>query len=84
MNTHEEIYAMLQAGSITGKQAVDSLVSLGMPQLEAQESVFIELGGDDVIEIHEDGTNRYAISGKTVEEVEAAMGYPPEAAPEAD
>jgi hypothetical protein len=43
-----------------------------MPEF-AQEIIFIQLGGDDVIETDANGVDRYFTSGKPLEAVERRM-----------
>jgi hypothetical protein len=45
----EEICQQIEAGRISEKDAVAKLVKLGFHPADAEELVFISLGGDDVV-----------------------------------
>lgn len=73
MTTPEEVWAELESGRLSPRAAVERLEALGYGPALARESVFITLGGDDVIETGDDGIDRYQRSGKAVREIEQMM-----------
>lgn len=64
----------VSAGAVTARTAQRLLVeTYGWDPDDAEETVFIELGGGDVVETGPDGIDYYPHSGRTVAEVEADM-----------
>ncbi len=62
------------AGAVSARTALRILVeTYAWDQTEAEEAIFIALGGDDVVVTGVDGVDRYLASGRTVAEVAAAM-----------
>jgi len=72
MKTDKAFWNGLAQGKISPSDALAALIAGGHSSAEAQELVFVALGGSDLIEIGADGVKRYP-SGKTVAEVEQAM-----------
>lgn len=75
--TTAQIEALLQSvarGETRARDAIAQLVrDAGYDQPTAEETVFIVLGGGDLVAIDDDGLERYQHSGKLVRDVEAAM-----------
>ena len=72
MKTDKAFFEGLASGKISPRAAIAALVDAGHSAAEAQELVFVALGGSDLVETGADGVKRYP-SGKTVDEVEQAM-----------
>lgn len=63
------------AGAVTARTAQRILVeTFAWNSDEAEEAVFIALGGDDIVQTDDAGVDRYLASGRSVAEVEAEMG----------
>lgn len=58
---------------LSAQAAIAQLVRIGYEPALARETVFIALGGDDVIDTDTHGVRRYFSSGKTVGEVDRLM-----------
>ena len=74
--TQEELNRLesdLASGKTTAKEVIALLVKNGYSREDAQESVFIALGGDDIVETGENGVQYYRISGMPVDEVTVKM-----------
>ena len=72
MKTDKAFFEGLASGKISPRAAIAALVDAGHTAIEAEELVFMTLGGSDLVETDKDGVQRYP-SGKTVDEVEQAM-----------
>jgi len=72
-STIGRILECLARKEITPRQAVEKLVAAGLGSADAGETVFVALGGSDLVEIGEDGLKRFRPSGRLVSEVEAQM-----------
>lgn len=68
-----DILCRLTRKEITPRQAMEQLVAAGMGSADARETVFVALGGSDLVEIGEDGLKRCRPSGRLVNEVETEM-----------
>lgn len=64
----------VRKGAVTARTAIQLLVVNGRKRQCAEEMVFAALGGGDRIEVDKYGCERYALSGRSVLEVKAAMG----------
>lgn len=69
----EEIVNAVDADKMSVHDGIAALVQLGHAPQFAEEMIFIQLGGDDIIETDAQGIDRYFASGKTVEEVDRRM-----------
>ena len=75
--TNDEIELILgraARGELLASAAIAQLVAGDVTPGEAEQAVFLALGGGDLVEIGADGLERYTHSGKLVTEVEAEMG----------
>ena len=63
----------VETGKISVRDGIAALVQLGYAPEFAEEMIFIQLGGDDIVERDAEGVDRYFASGKTVEEVDRRM-----------
>lgn len=65
--TPAEICLALVRHEISRKVAIERLITeAGYDLAIAEETIFIALGGDDIITTGTDGTDRYHLSGKIV------------------
>lgn len=64
------LFDEMLARKIRPRDVIKRLVAAGHYKGDAEEHVFISLGGSDIVEIGSDGVGRYT-SGRTVPEVEA-------------
>jgi hypothetical protein len=71
--TPAEIGEAVVAGRLSCAEGIRELMKLGYSEDLSREQIFIALGGDDVILTDENGVDRYAYSGKTIEEVRHLM-----------
>lgn len=74
--TPQELDAILERvarGELGARSAIAQLIAGGEDQVEAEQAVFIALGGGDLVDTDERGRDRYVHSGKLVREVAAAM-----------
>ena len=69
----EQILEQVATGAITPRKGVAHLVAGGFVEGDAEETVLFARGGSDIVEIGEDGRERYHGSGRLVSEVEAEM-----------
>lgn len=72
----QDIEAELQkllSGQGTARETIARLAARGVEPLDAQQFVFCALGGSDVVEVGDDGRERYQPSGKLVREIAAAL-----------
>jgi len=63
----------LLSGKMTAKEAISLLIKDGKSRDRAWESIFLTLGGDDIIEANAEGVPCYRCSGMPVDEVLAKM-----------
>lgn len=76
MITQKEINSLLEAAvakTITASQAITQLVAGGMEDDQARETVFLAIGGSDLVVTDEAGVDRYDPSGRSVADVDADM-----------
>lgn len=69
----ELVLAAVAAGDFTAREGSSRLVAGGYSPQDAQDMVFTALGGSDLVEVGDDGRERYVPSGKLVREVNEAM-----------
>lgn len=70
----EEITDAAASGQIAVPDAIAQLEALGYERALARETIFLAVGGDDVVALGDDGIQRYDRSGKAVSEVDQLMG----------
>jgi hypothetical protein len=75
--TNDDIETILDRtvrGDLSARAAINALVAGGLAAGDAEQAVFLALGGGDLVQIGTDGLERYTFSGRLVTEVIAAMG----------
>ena len=60
-------------GDLGARAAMAQLIAGGEDRVEAEQAVFLALGGGDVVDTDEQGRDRFVHSGKLVREVNEAM-----------
>lgn len=73
MKSRQSIAQAYRAGELTTAEAKAALREHDLPDIIIDNELFIWAGGSDLVEIDEDGTERYAHSGKTAAEVEERL-----------
>lgn len=77
MNEVKKITEAAVDGRMSAPAAVAALERLGHENAIAIETIFIALGGDDIVTTGTDGVARFSNTGKTIQEVRRQMEVVP-------
>lgn len=73
MNETEKILAAVDAREMKARAAMAALIALGHTEADAEEMVFMTLGGGDLVELDANDREFYPHSGRLAKDIEREM-----------